>query len=152
MEALALMLIHILTPGGLPWTRNGVPRDDAAHEKLKREKRDTLPATLCADMPDVLQDFLHYCRGLGFTTQPDYELWIERFLEVGEELGLGDVTPFLWPPPPLPAVRVVFTCEAWALTVVRARADRARTCTGSANKRRVHQARRSITCSTTLHG
>ncbi|KAI0035189.1 kinase-like domain-containing protein [Vararia minispora EC-137] len=103
LEALALMLIHLLTPGGLPWTRNGIPRDDEAHERLKREKRDTLPEDLCRGLPETFQNFLHYCRGLKFTQQPDYQMWIEEFRELGEELGLEDVTPFLWPPPPLPA-------------------------------------------------
>ena len=37
MEALALMLIHLLTPAGLSWTRNGVPKTDVAHNRLKRE-------------------------------------------------------------------------------------------------------------------
>ena len=52
MEALALMLIHLLTPGGLSWTRNGVPKTEEAHDILKREKAGARPEELgdCIDM------------------------------------------------------------------------------------------------------
>jgi casein kinase 1 len=104
------MLIHLLTPGGLPWTRNGVPRDDTAHTRLKREKRDATPETLCAGMPPEFAEFLHYCRGLAFAARPDYEVWKRRFEECALEHGFGDVEPFLWPPPPISiSVSIIFT-------------------------------------------
>ena len=99
------MLIHILTPGGLPWTRNGVPRDDVEHDRLKRCKRDSRPEDLCDGLPEEFASFLHYCRGLQFSAQPDYARWRERFLDLGQRLGYGDVRPFIWPPPPVKNVR-----------------------------------------------
>ncbi|KAI0317508.1 kinase-like domain-containing protein [Amylostereum chailletii] len=105
LEAAALMFIHLLTPGGLPWTRNGVPRDDAAHDRLKREKRDTTPEELCRGLPDEFCELLQYCRSLKYHQQPDYEDWKTRFRELGEDLGYGDVEEFIWPPPPVSKVR-----------------------------------------------
>ncbi|KAI0062944.1 CK1/CK1 protein kinase [Artomyces pyxidatus] len=99
LEAAALMLIHLLTPGGLSWTRNGVPKDDASHERLKREKRDARPEDLCRGLPEQFEDFLRYCRSLAFTANPDYAEWRERFRDLAKEVGLGDVDRFVWPPP-----------------------------------------------------
>ncbi|KAI0051091.1 kinase-like protein [Auriscalpium vulgare] len=99
LEAAALMLIHLLTPGGLSWTRNGVPKDDAAHDRLKREKRDTRPEDLCRGLPEEFEGFLRYCRSLSFTANPDYAHWRDRFRDLAQEQGLGDVERFIWPPP-----------------------------------------------------
>ncbi|PIL22418.1 hypothetical protein GSI_15106 [Ganoderma sinense ZZ0214-1] len=107
MEALALMLIHLLTPGGLHWTRNGVPRTDEAHERLMREKSSARPEDLCRGLPPVFEDLLRYCRRLDFLARPDYEHWISEFREVADEYGFGDVEEFVWPSPfPEPTVRV----------------------------------------------
>jgi casein kinase 1 len=105
LESAALLLLHILTPGGLPWTRNGVPRDEAAHDRLKREKRAALPEILARDLPAEFEEFLRYCRGLGFTQQPNYAHWRGRFQELANDLGFKDANRFIWPPPPEPLVR-----------------------------------------------
>ncbi|KAH9080655.1 hypothetical protein EDB83DRAFT_2340681 [Lactarius deliciosus] len=49
--------IHILTPGGLSWTRNGVPRDEVAHDHLKRERRAALPEDLARGLPEEFEEF-----------------------------------------------------------------------------------------------
>jgi hypothetical protein len=106
LESAALLLLHILTPGGLPWTRNGVPRDDAAHNRLKREKRAALPEDLARGLPEEFEEFLRYCRSLAFAEQPDYACWRRRFHDLANELGYRDAERFIWPPPPAPAVSV----------------------------------------------
>ena len=106
LEAAALLLLHILTPGGLSWTRNGVPRDDAAHDRLKREKRSALPEDLARGLPEEFEEFLRYCRSLAFAEQPDYACWRKRFRELADELGHKDADRFIWPPPPAPVVSV----------------------------------------------
>ncbi len=106
LESAALLLLHILTPGGLPWTRNGVPRDDAAHERLKWQKRAAGPEDLARGLPEEFEDFLRYCRSLSFAEQPDYAYWRGRFCDLADELGYEDAERFIWPPPPAPAVSV----------------------------------------------
>ncbi|KAI1793325.1 CK1/CK1 protein kinase [Ganoderma leucocontextum] len=107
MEALALMLIHLLTPRGLHWTRNGVPRTDEAHDRLMREKSAARPEDLCRGLPPVFEDLLRYSRRLDFLARPDYEHWIEEFRALADEYELGDVEEFVWPSPfPKPTVRV----------------------------------------------
>ncbi|KAI0004614.1 kinase-like protein [Russula compacta] len=102
LESVALLLLHILTPGGLSWTRNGVPRNEGAHDRLKREKRAALPEDLARGLPEEFEEFLRYCRSLGFTDQPDYAHWRGRFCDLANELGFKNADRFIWPPPPAP--------------------------------------------------
>ncbi|EKM49490.1 uncharacterized protein PHACADRAFT_214053 [Phanerochaete carnosa HHB-10118-sp] len=109
MEALALMLIHLLTPGGLSWTRNGVPKTDAAHNRLKREKLAAKSEDLCRGLPDVFEEFLRYCRRLKFAERPDYEEWRERFMDLAVNSGYPEDDVFVWPPQAEPSVHVTPT-------------------------------------------
>jgi hypothetical protein len=105
LEAAALMLIHILTPGGLHWTRNGVPKTDGEHERLKQSKKAARPEDLCRGMPSEFEEFLRYTRKLRFADMPDYEHWREEFRSLMSERGYGEDEAFIWPPPPQPVVR-----------------------------------------------
>ena len=107
MEALALMLIHLLTPGGLSWTRNGVPKTEVAHARLKREKSAARPEDLCRGLPDVFEEFLRYCRRLKFAERPDYDRWREAFMDLAVESGFPEDDAFVWPPPK-PKVKLIF--------------------------------------------
>nr|GAT60367.1 dual specificity kinase 1 [Mycena chlorophos] len=100
LEAAALMLIHLLTPRGLPWTRNGVPKTDEAHERLKKEKKAARPEDLCRGLPPEFEEFLRYCRGLQFMECPDYERWIEAFRDLAVDSGFPEDDDFIWPPVP----------------------------------------------------
>ena len=102
LEALALMLIHLLTPGGLSWTRNGVPKTDIEHDRLKRIKLAARPEDICRGMPDEFEEFLRYCRKLKFAETPDYGRWIDEFREVVKSHGFPEGDGFVWPPPPPP--------------------------------------------------
>ncbi|KAF8635946.1 hypothetical protein AX15_000114 [Amanita polypyramis BW_CC] len=105
MEALALMLIHLLTPRGLSWTRNGIPKTDDAHERLKREKRNARPEDLCRGFPPEFEEFLRYCRRLNFHDEPDYGRWIKQFRTLAMESGFPEEDDFIWPPPtPAPVI------------------------------------------------
>lgn len=121
MEALALMLIHVLTDGGLPWTRNGVPKTDSAHETLIRKKLRAKPEELCRGLPPVFEDFLRYCRRLKFLEQPDYNFWREQFELLAVVMGYvepdGSVNDdFVWPPRPDEVRASITSLQSYALT------------------------------------
>ena len=99
LEAAGLMFIHLLTPRGLSWTRNGVPKTPAAHNNLKLEKRKATPEDLCRGLPAEFEEFLSYTRRLKFKENPDYAFWVDRFRNLAMELGFMDSEPFVWPPP-----------------------------------------------------
>ncbi|KAH8108676.1 CK1/CK1 protein kinase [Phellopilus nigrolimitatus] len=103
MEALALMLIHLVTENGLPWTRNGVPKTDKLHDIIIRKKLNARPDVLCRGLPPVFEEFLRYCRRLRFLDQPNYRFWRKEFAALAREKGYvepdGSVSDALvWPP------------------------------------------------------
>ena len=95
------MFIHLLTPGGLSWTRRGVPKDEASHDRIKREKRNSKPEDLCRGLPAEFEEFLRYCHRLKFSQCPDYGYWIEEFRELARESGYPAQDDFVWPPAPV---------------------------------------------------
>lgn len=105
LEAAALMFIHLLTPGGLSWTRNGVPKSDSAHDRIKRAKKNARPEELCRGMPSEFEEFLRYCRRLSFSECPDYDKWKDEFQALAQDNGFTDIERFIWPPPPVPQVQ-----------------------------------------------
>jgi casein kinase 1 len=113
LEAAALMLIHMLTPGGLPWTRNGVPREDDEHDRLKRAKKAARPETLCKHLPSEFEEFLRYTRTLRFADCPDYDRWKEEFRGLMTERGWGEDDAFVWPPPPTSTVGLLWLRLVW---------------------------------------
>lgn len=117
LESCALMLIHLLTPFGLRWTRE-VPKTDAAHTRLKHLKRNTGVKELCRGLPIQFEEFLRYCRSLRFAEQPDYDMWIEEFRDLKVSRGYEPGDAFVWPPPqpkplaPLVAVQPHFVRQS----------------------------------------
>ncbi|KIM43398.1 hypothetical protein M413DRAFT_444226 [Hebeloma cylindrosporum] len=99
LEAAALMFIHLLTPRGLSWTRNGVPKTTEAHNRLKAEKRSATPESLCRGLPSEFEDFLAYTRRLKFLECPDYDRWADNFRDLAKDEGFTNVDDFVWPPP-----------------------------------------------------
>ena len=81
-----------------------MPRDEIAHDRLKREKRAALPEDLARGLPEEFEEFLRYCRSLGFTQQPDYSHWRKRFRTLAKDLGYNGIDLFIWPPPSGPLV------------------------------------------------
>lgn len=113
LEAAALMFIHLLTPRGLSWTRNGVPKTSEAHNRLKAEKRKATPEHLCRGLPSEFEEFLSYTRRLSFKESPDYAQWTNKFRELAMDEGFKNADDFIWPPPPVPVVsssNPIFDC------------------------------------------
>lgn len=111
------MFIHLLTPGGLSWTRNGVPKTDSAHDRIKRAKQYARPEELCKGMPSEFEDFLRYCRRLKFSDHPDYDYWKDEFKALAEDWGFTDIERFIWPPPPAPKVKYLSARPEFVLLI-----------------------------------
>jgi len=133
LEALALMLVHLLTPGGLSWTRNGVPKDSVEHDRLKRMKVSARPEDICRGVPDEFEEFLRYCRKLKFAETPDYGHWIDEFRGLAKSHGFPESDAFVWPPPP-PPVGPLMSSALDRLTDTSIRSAAKITCRGTVSK------------------
>ena len=52
---------------------------------------------LCKDQPEEFREFMHYCRGLSFTQDPDYSYIIGLFESCMKRHGFNLKTPdFIW--------------------------------------------------------
>ncbi|KAF7439994.1 hypothetical protein PC9H_000331 [Pleurotus ostreatus] len=104
-EALALTLIHLIKPYGLPWARRGMLRqeDRLGQQLLSTAKANTAMEGLCSNIPTIFKDFLLYCRSMKVNEYPDYQQWRDRLSEPIVEKGYEAASPFYWPPLPLPS-------------------------------------------------
>ena len=52
---------------------------------------------MCKDQPEEFREFMHYCRGLSFTQDPDYGYIIGMFEGGMKKNGFDTKTPdFIW--------------------------------------------------------
>jgi len=86
LEALGHMLYFFLL-GRLPWS--GLPAKNWKEQNNKvMEKKECTPLSeLNAGNPGAFEEYLAYCRSLGFTSRPDYTLLRNHFAKVRELLS-----------------------------------------------------------------
>lgn len=92
-EALAYVLIYLIN-GRLPW--QGLKLKDRTHKWkviLAKKKESTLEE-LCQSCPNVLRDFVVYCRAMRFNQRPKYAYWRKRFMDVFHEIHPGSLDDF----------------------------------------------------------
>ena len=64
---------------------------------IKKKKKETRLEDLCKDVPEEFKEFMHYCRGLAFTQDPDYGYIINLFQACMKKKSIDPKTPdFLW--------------------------------------------------------
>ena len=96
LESIGHVLLYFLR-GSLPW--QGQPGRSKAEKyaNIKKKKKETSIEDLCKDQPDEFKEFMHYCRGLNFTADPDYAYIIGLFEKCLKRHGMDEKTPdFIW--------------------------------------------------------
>ena len=64
---------------------------------IKKKKKETSIDDLCKDQPEEFREFMHYCRGLSFTQDPDYGYIIGLFEGCMKKNNFDTKTPdFIW--------------------------------------------------------
>ena len=78
LETIGHVLLYFLR-GSLPW--QGLPgrNKQEKYANIKKKKREVTIEELCKDQPEEFKEFMHYCRGLSFTQDPDYGYIIGLF-------------------------------------------------------------------------
>jgi len=86
LEALGHML-HFFLRGSLPWS--GIPARNWKEQNRKvMEKKEATPLTeLTAHHPVAFRDYLEHCRGLRYSSRPDYFKLRHCFVELREQLS-----------------------------------------------------------------
>jgi casein kinase 1 len=75
LESLAYVLVY-LHKGRLPWQGMKARKRADRYRKIKKEKLDISPETLCEGMPGEFAEFLRYCRyNICFKEEPSYD-WV----------------------------------------------------------------------------
>jgi len=92
-EALAYVLMYLIN-GRLPW--QGLKLKDRTHKwkVILAKKKDSTLEELCQNCPNVLRDFVVYCRAMRFNQRPKYAYWRKRFMDVFQEVFPGDISLF----------------------------------------------------------
>lgn len=72
LEAIGYVLLYFLR-GSLPWQGLKLDRKDDRYRKIYEKKKNTTPKELCKDFPQEFEEYLTYCRNLGFEQDPDYD-------------------------------------------------------------------------------
>lgn len=71
MESVGYILLYFLL-GRLPWQGIREKDKDKKHRSIGQRKRDIPLEVLCKDAPKEFAVYLHYCRALQYTQEPDY--------------------------------------------------------------------------------
>ncbi len=82
--------------GTLPW--QGLPgrTKQEKYAQIKKKKKETTIDELCKDVPEEFKEFMHYCRGLSFTQDPDYGYIIGLFESCMKKNGYDTTPNFIW--------------------------------------------------------
>mmetsp|Transcript_109602 Transcript_109602/g.353800 ORF Transcript_109602/g.353800 Transcript_109602/m.353800 type:complete len:363 (-) Transcript_109602:40-1128(-) len=86
LEAIGYMLAYFLR-GVLPWSGLNARTLEEKCELIKRRKMKTPLPELCQGFPVAFQEYLAYCRMLGFTARPDYAWLMELFAKTRAQLS-----------------------------------------------------------------
>ena len=96
LETIGHVLLYFLK-GTLPW--QGLPgrSKQEKYANIKKKKKEVTVEELCKDQPEEFREFMHYCRGLSFTQDPDYSYIIGLFESCMKRHGFNLKTPdFIW--------------------------------------------------------
>jgi len=72
LEAIGHMFMYFLR-GALPWSGLDAQTQEEKYRKICDKKKHTPLPDLCKGFPIAFQEYLAYCRALGFSDKPDYD-------------------------------------------------------------------------------
>lgn len=71
LEAIGHMFLYFLR-GALPWSGLDAKTQEEKYRKICEKKEQTPLPELCKGFPKAFEEYLAYCRNLGFSEKPDY--------------------------------------------------------------------------------
>lgn len=100
LEAVGYVLLYFLR-GKLPWQGLLVKGRENKYEKILNKKKDTDSMELCQGFPKQYENYLDYCKNLGYEQEPDYAYLKSLFEEIlkDEEMTLDYCFDWIVNPP-----------------------------------------------------
>ncbi len=87
LESIGFILVYFLK-GTLPWQGLQAKNKDDKYNKIKEKKVGTTVEGLTRGLPEELNLYLSYCRGLKFEEKPDYTYLRKLFKDLMARNGL----------------------------------------------------------------
>ena len=84
LESVGYVLLYFLR-GRLPWQGLVVKGRENKYEKILNKKRDTDSEDLCQGFPKQYENYLDYCKNLGYEQEPDYAYLKSLFEDILKE-------------------------------------------------------------------
>ena len=79
LEAAGYVLMYFIR-GNLPWQGLKLKSNEDRYKKILEKKKEVSTEELCAEYPKVFYEFVKYTKKLGFTEEPKYELFKNKFV------------------------------------------------------------------------
>ena len=95
LEAIGYVLMYLLK-GILPWQGLKVDKKEDRYKKIYEKKKATTPEELCEGYPIEFNQYITYCRKLGFEEEPDYAYLKSLFGKVMNSNGYQYDSIFDW--------------------------------------------------------
>ena len=77
-ESIAYILMYFIR-GELPWDGWKTTQSDQFYKDVQNKKESILETQFGKEMPEIIKDFLKYCRRLKYEEEPEYNQWIQSF-------------------------------------------------------------------------
>ena len=89
------VILYFLTKK-LPWQGITAKTQDKRYKKIYEKKNELEKWEKFKTIPEQIQNFVKYCRNLGFTQDPDYKLMKNYFYDLLDKLNLEVDNNFSW--------------------------------------------------------
>jgi len=95
LESLGYIFVYFMK-GILPWQNLSAKNMKEKYEKIKNKKAETKLEDLCKGLPVEFTQYLSYCRGIKFETEPDYAFLRSLFKNLLKGCGFEEDNIFDW--------------------------------------------------------
>ena len=79
LEAVGYVLMYFIR-GNLPWQGLKLKSNEDRYKKILEKKKEVSTEELCAECPKVFYDYVNYTKKLGYTEEPKYEEFKNKFV------------------------------------------------------------------------
>ena len=80
LEAVGYVIMYFIR-GNLPWQGLKLKSNEDRYKKILEKKKEVSTLELCSDCPRVFFEYVNYSKKLGYTEEPRYDLFKNKFVD-----------------------------------------------------------------------